>query len=187
VPTWVALVEAELQRVLKGKPARTKIALALDDSPVSLPADLIRGVSLTVESSTRRQPIELTTYERLQSLAQQWGTTSPTGVPVYGAVVGDDLYLIPVPDTSYSGTLIYDATLDPLTEDNLTNWALTNHPDLYLYGCALHGSIYLQNDERVPLWQARFDLAKAQIEQARDDAEFGANTPIIRPRSALGE
>lgn len=186
VPVWIALVEAELQRVLKGRDMRVILPVVFSAGDTfAIPGDLNRAVSLTLETSRRYAPVEITTYERLQSYQGQFANTA--GLPLYGAIVGSTLFLCPTPDADYTGTLIYDAELTPLTEDAPINWAITKHPDLYLYGCAFHSAPYLKNEERMPMWRQLYQTALDQIQQVRDEVEFGPNTPIIRPRSTLGE
>lgn len=186
VPSWVALVEAEVQRILQGRNMRTTLAVTFDTTgAVTLPSDYRSPVSLTLETDAATWPIDMTTYERVQ---EKRGSLS-TGSPRYAAIQDNTLILAPVSDsnTAYTGTFIYDATVAPLTVASPTNWVLTNHPDLYFYGTALHSAPYLREDERIPVWEKFYEKAIEQVRIARDRAEFGANTPVVRPRSALGE
>mgnify|MGYP000694343369 CR=1 FL=1 len=185
VPTWIALVEAELRRELQGRNMRTEIAITFGTTGViALPLDMGRPVSLTLETALYRWPVELTTYERVQIKRGQ----IVVGPPRYACVIGAELRFPPTDsDTAYTGTLIYDADIPALTTTNLSNWVLVSHPDVYLYGAALHSAPYLRDDERIQMWKEMFyQPAIAQVRLARDRAEFGANTPVIRPKSALG-
>ncbi len=186
VPSWIALVEAEVQRILQGRDMRTTVSVTFDTSgAVALPADFRSPVSLTLETDAFKGPVEITSYERLQLKRGEL----VTGQPRYAAVSNNTLMIAPIADsdTAYTGVLIYDATVAPLSASNPTNWVLTNHPDLYFYGAALHSAPYLRDDERIPVWEKLYTKAFEQVRIARDRAEFGVNTPIIRPRSALGE
>ncbi|HET7111731.1 MAG TPA: hypothetical protein VFI41_12740 [Gemmatimonadales bacterium] len=185
VPSWIDLVEAEIQRILQGRDMRTTVALTFDTSgAVALPADYRSPVSLTLETDAFKGPIEITTYERLQTKRGQL----VNGQPLYAAVNGSNLLVAPLPDsdTAYTGVLVYDATVAPLSDTNTTNWVLTNHPDIYFYGAALHSAPYLRDDDRIPTWEKFYTKAVDQVRVARDRAEFGVNTPVVRPKSALG-
>lgn len=185
IPSWIALVEAKLQRILEGKEMRTTLPIVLDTTgQLTLPTDLRSPVSLTLETTAAKGPLELTTYEALQTKRAQLGTG---GLPAYAAVVNGLLYVAPVPGEDQDAVLIYDAALAPLSNTNTSNWVLANHPDIYLYGAALHSAPYLQHDERIEVWEHFYNKAIDEVRLLRDRAEFGANTPIIRRKSALGE
>lgn len=186
VPSWISLVEAEIQRILQGRDMRTTVSVTFDTTgSLALPADYRSPVSLTLETDAFKGPIEMTSYERLQTKRSQL----INGSPIYAAVSGANLLLAPIADsdTAYTGVFIYDAVVSPLSDTNTTNWVLTNHPDIYFYGAALHSAPYLRDDDRIPTWEKFYDKAIDQVRVARDRAEFGANTPVVRPRSALGE
>lgn len=59
--------------------------------------------------------------------------------------------------------------ITPLTAAETTNWMLTNHPDVYLFGSLVEAIPYVGNDERIPLWQAKYDAALAEVR--RPDAD----------------
>ena len=59
--------------------------------------------------------------------------------------------------------------ITPLTAVETTNWMLTNHPDVYLFGSLVEAIPYVGNDERIPLWQAKYDAAFAEVR--RPDAD----------------
>lgn len=185
IPDWIHLTESELGRILEGKPMRTTVAVTYDTTgQLALPADYVRGEALTVETDSFVVSIAMKPYNYVIEKRGQL----VIGCPRYAATVNDVLYLAPIPDsdTAYTGVLVYDAMLTPLSASNTTNWVLTNHPDVYLYGCAYHSAPYLRDEERLPLWEKLYRTALDQIRVARDKAEYGENTPVMRPRSALG-
>jgi len=59
--------------------------------------------------------------------------------------------------------------ITPLTAVETTNWMLTNHPDVYLFGSLVEAIPYIGNDERIPLWQAKYDAALLEVR--RPDAD----------------
>lgn len=61
--------------------------------------------------------------------------------------------------------------IDSLSVSNTTNWVLTNHPDVYLFGALAEASPYLGNDERSVLWQSKYQAAFAEVR--RPDADSG--------------
>lgn len=183
IPDWVDLVEAELNRILDGRPMRTELAVEYDTTGrLAVPVDFLRPVALTLETDLYGWPIEVKSYEYIiQKQAQL-----VTGPPRYVTLVGDTLIVAPTPDSTYTGTLIYDAILAPLSDSQTTNWVLTKHPDVYLYGCAFHSAPYLKDEERLPMWESLYRKALEQIRLLAQQSEYGVNTPVVRPISALG-
>jgi len=186
IPDFIDLTEAELGRILQGRPMRTSLSVTYDTSgSLSVPVDFVRPVTLTLETSLYNWPIEVKPYDYL---VQKRGQLV-TGPPRYVTLVGDTFQFAPVADsdTAYTGTLVYDAALAPLTSTQTTNWVLTNHPDVYLYGAAFHSAPYLKDDDRMPLWESLYRKALDQIRVLATESEYGANTPVARPVSYLGQ
>ena len=61
--------------------------------------------------------------------------------------------------------LDYFQKIPALTDAAATNWLLTAHPDLYLFGALVEAEMFGVNDERAPLWKARRDEIFDEIEK----------------------
>jgi hypothetical protein len=61
-----------------------------------------------------------------------------------------------------------------LSADGDTNWLLTNHPDVYLYGSLVHTAPYLKDDARIALWAGLLAQAMGEIEDESTAARFGS-------------
>lgn len=185
IPDFIGMVEAELGRILKGRALTTSLAVTYTTTGLlTVPSDFVRPRSLTLETDLYGWPIEVKPYEYvIQKQAQLI-----TGPPRYAALVGDTFTIAPTPDsdTLYTGVLIYDATVTPLSVASPTNWLLTGHPDVYLFGSLYQAAPYLKDDERIPVWEARYYKALDQIRELAQQSEYGAGTPVVRPLSALG-
>ncbi len=185
IPDFIVLTEAELRRSLRAKQIRARSTITLDTTgEYTLPAGVKEITSLYLNGATVKGEIEMTTPERVNLIRSQWG---PSGVPFMAAVVNGTLLLGPVPDADYTAEIIWDAEITPLSATAPTNWLLTDYPDVYLYGALMHAAPYLKDDERIPVWRDTFAGALDRLEKARDSAEYGANTPVVRRKSALGE
>lgn len=183
IPDWVDLVEAELNRILEGRPMRTELDVDFDTTGrLTVPTDFLRPVTLILNTDLYKWPVEVKPYEFLVQKQQQL----VNGPPRYVTLVGDQFILAPTPDSTYAGVLVYDAVLAPLSDTQTTNWVLTKYPDVYLYGCAFHSAPYLKDEERMAMWESLYRKAVDQIRVIAQQSEFGVNTPICRPVSALG-
>ena len=59
----------------------------------------------------------------------------------------------------------YFPKMPALSECATTNWLLTAHPDLYLFGSLVEAEMFGVNDERAPLWKGRRDEIFDEIEK----------------------
>jgi hypothetical protein len=183
-PIFVRMVESRLHRILNGKEARVQSDISLTGPTFTLPTGIKELVSIWINSTVFAGTLDVVSPERLNFYRSQY---QGVGIPVYFANVGDTLTFVPAPDATYTATIIYDAELVPLVNAGDTNWVMTFYPDIYLFGTLMAAEAYLKNDERIALWEGQFETALAELEKARDRAEYGANTPLVRRKSALGE
>jgi len=59
-----------------------------------------------------------------------------------------------------------------LSDTNTTNWLLTSHPDVYLYGSLLEAEPYLKDDERAALWGTLYEQAASQVRVPDTDTDL---------------
>lgn len=142
VPDFIRLFEARANRLLRVRAMETTLAeTALVAGAVTLPSGFLafeelRGVadpSYTLEP----KPLE---WIRAQS--------SNSGKPLYFALTGNTALCWP---TAGSVTGTYYAEIPPLAS-NATNWLLTSHPDVYLFGALEEAAIYTQDTGSMQLW-----------------------------------
>ena len=122
----IAEVERRFQRDLWSPERETTDTLSATDGTAALPADFMGVRSVYVDGDT---PLERVTPSRLREMFP----TNVTGAPGYFAIEGESLILGP----AWSGDveLAYVQKLVPLSDEQPTNWLLTDHPDLYIHAC----------------------------------------------------
>jgi hypothetical protein len=80
--------------------------------------------------------------------------SQPADVPRIFTIEGSTLKVMPL-----SGTPLefdYYQAIPSLVSAS-TNWLMTSHPDLYLFGSMCEAEAFGVNDERMPMWKARRD------------------------------
>ena len=98
-----------------------------------------------------------------------------TGRPEKFTIVGARrAYLRPVPDSSYTTRLVYAQALPALEADADTNWVLTAHPDIYVGAAMMELCLYLENDTRLMVWKAYYDLKLTQLMGEDRNARWAA-------------
>lgn len=170
IPEFIALAEADMRRNL-----RNDLTIANDVMAAGSASMTIAGISGIVEirgvwynTSTYQYALKQTTLENLATLKR-----TGSGVPLYYAVGEDTLYFDIAADTAYAIQILAYASFTALSTGNTTNAILTSSPDLYLYGALKEAELYLEHDERNPIWAQKYQQAVRDENDRRERAELG--------------
>ena len=180
IPDFIAMLEAQVNRDVRFRNRRQEASASVTFSSGSatLPTDFIEARTVVFQSDPRVR------LEYMSPSAFENAHTSNTaGSPVNFTIVGDTLKLGPRPDTTTAALLSYYQRLPALSADSDTNWLLTYHPDVYLYGAALHSAPYLGEDSRLQTWVGLMENASLQV--AGDDSRARWNGAPVRPQLSV--
>lgn len=183
IPDFIEMCRANLNRDLEEVRARDTITANAGTLAVS--TDYGKLYSATLRGYG---PLQTVTPQRIELEAARFTTS---GVPQYACMTpgtggGGSLRLVPVPDHTYTIDIEAQPLLAAFVADADTNDILTYHPDLYLYGSLKHAAPYLKDDERLGTWEKLYTDGVGALRLAIQRRRF-PNTPIVRPRRALGE
>lgn len=169
-PTWIALVEAKLNRELAVAQllARAPLVIAAEFTPA--PADFVRLRAARLldgpYGDVRCLSIEQMNARRAE---QRSGTLDSV------ALIGGQLCVSPVPGQSWNLELIYYAEIPPLSAAAPSNAVLAAMPDLYLFGCLAEAADFYEDDAQLQKYGARFADALKGYNEASLRAEMGFN------------
>jgi len=171
IPSFVSLAQAQFNRKIRSFRQITRGSLTIDGQFEALPADWLETIRITMDAS----PIRVLTQISMDDLTRyRTAIDNTTDAPVYFAHNGTDIELFPTPSTSYTAEITYFAKVTALSADGDTNWLLTNHPDVYLYGSLVHTAPYLKDDARIALWAGLLAQGMSEIEDESTAARFGS-------------
>jgi len=151
-----------------------KRATATIDSQYSaVPADWLQTVDFVVEANPV-VTLEFITNEKLDKLRE---TYTSSGTPKFYTIVGQELEVLPVPDSAtLTGEITYYSKIPNLTDVSPTNWLMNSSPDIYLYGSLLQSAPYLVDDSRIPVWASMYQKLVKDLEIADQKARVGDST-----------
>jgi hypothetical protein len=171
IPSFVSLAQAQFNRKIRSHRQITRGSLTIDAQFEALPADWLETIRITMDAN----PIRVLTQISMDDLTRyRTAIDNTTDAPAYFAHNGTDIELFPTPSTSYTGEITYYAKVTALSADSDTNWLLTNHPDVYLYGSLVHTAPYLREDPRIAVWAGLLAQAMSEIEDESTAARFGS-------------
>lgn len=167
LPDFISLNEALFNRVLRIRPMETIVtdATVSGTKAYDLPTGYVQMREIHLDTS----PVTSLQYISPEMLYRVWAGSS-SGKPDSYSIIGDKIYFGPTPDSAYNYTMTYYKTFDALSDSNTTNWVILNAPDVYLYGALLQAEPFLQNDQRIPVWERGLRQALSDL-QSQDDKD----------------
>jgi hypothetical protein len=167
LPDFISLNEALFNRVLRIRPMETIVTNTTVSGTKAY--DLPTGYVQMREIHLDTTPVTSLQYISPEMLYRVWAGSS-SGKPDSYSIIGDKIYFGPTPDSAYNYTMTYYKTFDALSDSNTTNWVILNAPDVYLYGALLQAEPFLQNDQRIPVWERGLRQALSDL-QSQDDKD----------------
>ena len=159
IPEFIELAEANFNRVIRQPDMITKDdSFSISSRYTTLPTDTLEIVRIVLDLT----PVVVLEYMTPEELSERRVSLTGGGEPYYFTTVGgstNQLEVLRSPDSTYTASIIYYTRIAALTDAATTNWLLTNHPDIYLFGTLVEAEPYLKNDERMPMWTSRLDKA----------------------------
>ena len=169
IPEFIADAETRIYNELRIRSMEAAFNATTSGGTVALPTGFLQWIYLYADTDP---------LSKLQRKDVEWIVTNyqgSTGVPKFFARNGDNLMFGPEPssDTALIGR--YYKRLDALSDSNTTNWFITNAPDLIRYGALCEAAPYMQDDERIAVWEGKYQTAKNRVERT-DKRETGSGS-----------
>lgn len=163
IPQFIMLAEQVIAADLKilGTITVQTSTMTTGSNVIDKPARWHKTVSMNVTVNGKRQPVLLRKYEYIRSY---WPDPAQTDVPLYYCDYDYAHWLVgPTPDANYNFEVLYYERVQPLDSSNQTNWFTIYAPQALLYGTLLQAMPFLKNDDRIPMWQAQYDLIMSTL------------------------
>ena len=173
---FIVLTEKDFNSKLRiRKMNATDSSFSINAETVALPSGFLQVRDFyIVEGGTKHS----LTYITPAQMDQIKGS-STSGMPETFTILGDNFRFAPIPSSSYTATINYFKEFDPLSASNTTNYILTNHPAIYLYGSLYHSANFLGGVEprQVQQWQQMYATALERLERNDREDQYG-NAPL---------
>jgi hypothetical protein len=168
IPTFVQFAQARINRDVRAREMVTKdAAFSITGEYVNLPTGFLEVKHFYLNTSTRQ------TLEPMDAGGMTEHTTSDQ--PKYFSVEGGQFRFSPVPNATYTATLIYyvkPATLVTTSAETNTLFP-TVAPDLYLYASLLEAESFIQNDPRLVTWAQAYQRGVESLNSSTKGSRHG--------------
>ena len=175
---FIVLAEKDFNSKLRVRKMITQSAITVDSELVALPTGFLQVRDFYILEGGVKYPLNYITPAQMDQIKG----TSTSGMPSTYTILGDNLRFAPVPSSSYSGIINHYKEFDPLSSSNTSNYILTNHPAIYLYGSLYHASNFLGgiDPQRVQQWQQLYTTALERLERNDREDQFSGSPLQIR-------
>lgn len=159
VPDFIALGEARIYRELRIRAMEASLSSAIASGVIAVPSDYVEMKHAYVDGS----PVQFLSRRKAGWIYENYPSRAADGKPAFFAQDAGNFIFGPYPDSAYTIKGTYYKRLTALSDSNTTNWFTTNAPGILLFAALCEAEPFLKNDERVTLWQAKYDQEKNGI------------------------
>jgi len=168
-PDFIALTENRLNRELRLSEQETKATLTIVSGYADLPTGFLAARTVTLATS----PVQELTYippnemDRLANndTTMRYYTITENKIRVNGS-------------PSYPVSMVYYTRIEPLSDSNPTNWMITSHPDVYLFGVLSAAFSYTQADDQAQKYLNMFMDSLETLKRADNVKKLGQSLQV---------
>ena len=177
IPDFIAIAESRIARDLRLRRmvSTTTLSTVAGTQTVTLPTNYLEVENTSVLTSIERNLV----YINIEAMNVKYPSGSASGTPVAYTLEGDSILFGPIPDAVYSISFLYYAKIAALS-DTPTNWLLTNHPGVYLFGALAEAADYTQNEAGAAKWEAKYQQAIKKLQDEDDKSMFSGYALRVR-------
>ena len=177
IPEFIALNEAIFNRILRIRPMETTVTASTTGGTKSY--DLPTGYVQMRQIHLNTSPITPLQYLTPEMMYRVWSGSS-SGKPHSYTIIGDKIFFGPTPDSAYDYVITNYKKFDSLSDSTTTNWVILNAADVYLYGTLLQAEPFLNNDQRIPVWERGLRQALSDLQEQDDkDRHSGSELRVM--------
>ena len=180
---FIKLVEADINSKLRIRKMVTQATITIDSETEALPTGFLQVRDFYILSGSTKYPLRYMTPSQMDQVKG----TSVTGIPQAYTILGDTFRFTPKPDSTYTGYINYYKKFDALSDTNTTNFILTDHPAIYLYGSLFHAANFLGgvNPQQVQSWTQMYATAMERLELNDREDQFSGSPLQIRSEDTI--
>jgi hypothetical protein len=168
IPDLISVAEDRIYRNLRVRAMEESLSDTIASGVIAVPSDYVDLKHAYISSTSP--------YQWLERKAAEWVyrndpyRSGRTGIPKYIAREGSNFIFSPYPSDTYTVSGIYYKRLDSIATS--TNDIFTTHPGLWLFGTLAESAPYIQNDQRMPMWEQKFIqlLTEVNAEEYRENS-----------------
>jgi len=175
---FIKLTEADFNSKLRVRSMIAQVNITVNAETVALPTDFLQIRDFYILNGQTKVPLVYTTPASMDTT----NGTSTTGLPTTYTILGDTIRFSPKPDATYTAVMNFYKKFSALSSTVATNYILTSHPAIYLYGSLFHAANFLGgiNPQQIQTWQQMFATAMERLELNDREDEYNGSPLQVR-------
>jgi len=175
---FIVLAEADFNSKLRIRQMHSQTTITIDSETESTPTGFLQARDFYILSNNDKYALNYLSPAQMDSIKG----TSMSGLPVAYTILGSTFRFSPRPADSYSGILNFYKKFDALSATNTSNYILTDHPAIYLYGSLFHASNFLGgiDPNQSQQWSQMYQTALERAELNDREDQFSGSPLQIR-------
>ena len=170
---FIVLTEKDFNSKLRiRKMNATDSSFSINAETVALPSGFLQVRDFYIVEGGTKYALKYITPAQMDQIKG----SSTSGMPSTFTILGDNFRFAPTPASTYTATINYYKEFDPLSSTNTSNYILSNHPSIYLYGALYHAANFLGGIEprQVQQWQGMYSTALERLERNDREDQYGS-------------
>lgn len=167
IPVFIMLGERRISRDLKILGLKVAITdnFTVSQGTFQKPTRWLNDSSFNIGTGTAFNARQYLLQRSVEWCRLYWPDPTQTGTPKYYASDYNYDYwiVVPTPDIAYPYEVLYYETPQLIDETISTSFLTGNLPDALIYASLLEAAVYLKDDDRIRVWQDRYDRARQAI------------------------
>ena len=139
IEDFIVLAEKDFNSKLRIRKMISESSVTINAETVALPTGFLQIRDFFITEGGTKHSLTFMTPSQMDQIKG----SSTSGMPEVYTILGDNFRFAPIPSGSYAGTLNFYKEFDPLSDSNTSNFILTSHPAIYLYGSLYHAANFL--------------------------------------------
>lgn len=171
IPDFIRLAETKVYRDVRATGNQTTFTKTISSGSISID-NFIELDYVYILSNSKAYKLEVRPPDWI---IEKFPVRSSDAMPRYIANIGGSpstFIFGPYPDSGYTVTGGYFYYLSALSSTS-TNWFITYAPDILLFATLLEAEPFIMNDDRIPMWQFKYDQAKDGLKKLYDRSKYG--------------
>ena len=173
---FIVLAEKDFNSKLRiGRMIESNASFTIDSETETLPTGFLQVRDFYILEGGTKNALEYITPAQMDQIRG----SSTTGMPKTFTILGDNFRFAPIPSSSYTAVINYYKEFTALSDSNTSNYILSNHPSIYLYGALYHAANFLGGIEprQVQQWQQMYSTSLERLERNDREDQYG-NAPL---------
>ena len=183
IEDFIVLAEKDFNSKLRIRKMISESSVTINAETVALPTGFLQIRDFFITQGGTKHSLTYITPTQMDQIKG----SSTSGMPEVYTILGDNFRFAPIPSGSYAGTLNFYKEFDPLSDSNTSNFILTSHPAIYLYGSLYHAANFLGGIEpaQAQQWQQMYTTAMERLERNDREDQYSGSPLQMRSEDTI--